>query len=460
MDQAKILVVDDEASMCQFMQIMLAKEGYEVSASQSGKEALARLQQKPYDLVIADLMMPEMSGLELLSQVKKIDPALNFIVITAFASVDSAIEALKSGASDYVIKPFKVDEIKIAVEKSLEQKRLSRENQTLKRQLKKQYSFDNFLGSSAEIVAMKKMAERIAQTDSTVLIRGESGTGKELVALAIHNLSPRAGKSFVTINCGALPETLLESELFGHMRGAFTGAVKDKDGLFKTADGGTFFLDEVGETSPAIQVKLLRALEQKEITPIGATRPIPVDVRLIAATNADLEQYVKAGKFRADLYYRLNVIPITIPPLRERKEDIPVLAGHFVKKACDKQKNLFKRLTPETVKVLEEYPWPGNVRELENTLERAVLLARGELITPEDLPEKIRSGESSLLIKPTVPPTPTLEEIEKAYIFWILKQTGGQKSKAAQILGIDSSTLYRKIERYHLNEPEETKVEN
>lgn len=452
MDNAKLLVVDDEESMCQFMQIFLSKEGYSVTATADPTEAVSKIEKEDYDLLITDLMMPEMSGLELLSRAKGIDPGLNVIVMTAFASVDSAIEALKKGASDYVTKPFKVEEIKIAIQKTLEQKKIVRENATLKRQLKKEFQFDNFIGTSTQVLEMRKLAERVAATDSTVLIRGESGTGKELVARAIHNHSLRSGKPFVSINCAALPETLLESELFGHTRGAFTGAVKDKEGLFKVADGGTFLLDEVGETSPAIQVKLLRVLEEKEVTPLGSTRPVPVDVRLIASTNADLEQDVKSGKFRADLYYRLNVIPILIPPLRERKEDIKLLANYFLKRLSEREKTKLKGISEPALKILTAYPWAGNVRELENVIEQSYLLCRKEQLEPEDLPERVKLETAPPLVEPAQQATPTMEEVEKAYIFWTLEKTGWQKSKAAQILGIDASTLYRKIERYQFKE--------
>ena len=453
MDKAKILVVDDEESMCKFMEIMLKKEGYSVVTSQNASSALQRVKSEEYDLVIADLMMPEMSGLELLSLVKSIDTDVDFIVMTAFASVDSAIEALKKGAFDYITKPFKVDEIKIAVKKSLEQKKIARENVQLKKELKTEFDFDSFIGNSLEIVKMKKMTEKIARSDSTVLIEGESGTGKELIAKAIHYHSPRSDQPFVTINCAALPENLLESELFGHVKGSFTGAIKDKDGLFKVADGGTFFLDEVGMTTPAIQAKLLRALEEKEITPVGGTVPIKVDVRLIAATNADLEQEVKLGNFRADLYYRLHVIPIRIPPLRDRKDDIKLLSSYFVKKYCQKTQTEEKTISDEAMTRLLSCQWPGNVRELENAIEHAVLLSRGNQITLEDLPQKIKEGDQTDLVTEEEPATPTLETIEKAYIFWVLSQTGWQKGKAASILGIDSSTLYRKIEKYKLKSP-------
>jgi len=453
MEKAKILVVDDEESMCRFMEIMLKKEGYSVSSSQDAASALEQIKSENYDLVIADLMMPEMSGIELLSLAKSVNPDLDFIMMTAFASVDSAIEALKKGAFDYITKPFKVDEIKIAVSKSLEQKKIVRENVQLKQELKVKSDFDSFVGNSPEIVKLKKMAERIARSDSTVLIEGESGTGKELVARAMHFSSPRSEEPFVTINCAALPENLLESELFGHVKGSFTGAIRDKEGLVKTADGGTFFLDEVGMTSPAIQAKLLRVLEEKEITPVGGTTPVKVDVRLIAATNADLEQEVKLGNFRADLYYRLHVIPIVIPPLRERKDDIRLLSSCFVRKYCRKMQVKEKTIADEAMKRLISRKWPGNVRELENAIQHAVLLSRGDQITAQDLPQKIKEETEPELVTEAQPAVPALETIEKAYIFWVLSQTGWQKSKAASILGIDSSTLYRKIEKYKLSSP-------
>jgi len=453
MDKPKILVVDDEESMCKFMEIMLKKEGYQVITSQDAQSALERVKSEDYDLVIADLMMPEMSGLELLSRVKSVNPELDFMVMTAFASVDSAIEALKNGAFDYITKPFRVDEIKIAVRKSLEQRKIVRENIKLKKALETKFDFDYFIGNNPDIVKLKKMAERISRSDSTVLIEGESGTGKELIAKAIHYQSHRSDKHFVTINCAALPENLLESELFGHVKGSFTGAIKDKEGLFKVADGGTFFLDEVGVTPPAIQAKLLRALEEKEIIPVGGTIPIKVDVRLIAATNTDLEQEVKLGNFRADLFYRLHVIPIRIPPLRQRKDDIKLLSSYFIRKYCQKMHMEEKNITDETMERLLSYKWPGNVRELENAIEHAVLLSRGNQITTEYLPEKIREDNEIDLVTETKPAAPTLETIEKAYIFWVLNQTGWQKSKAASILGIDASTLYRKIEKYKLKSP-------
>lgn len=449
---AKILVIDDEESMCNFMEIMLSKEGYMVETADSGKKGVSRIKESNYDLVIADLNMPEMDGIEVLKEVKKHKHDQELIVMTAYASVDTAIEAMKQGATDYITKPFKVDEIKIAIEKCIKSHDLQKENINLKQQLKIDNSFDQFMGTSEPIVKLKKLAGRIANSDSTVLIRGESGTGKELIARAIHHHSPRKNGPFITINCAALPETLLESELFGYKKGAFTGAIKDKDGLFKVADGGTFFLDEVGNTSMSIQVKLLRVIEEKKVTPVGATKEDEVDVRLIAATNADLEAEVKTGRFRADLFYRLNVIPIDLPSLRERKDDIKLLVEYFVKKFCNKVNMPVKSVSEEAMKLLSQYSWPGNVRELENTLERAVLLNRSGQLEIGDFPEKLSKAELRPVVSDSEPSTPTLESIEKAYIHYVMSQTDGKKSKAARILGIDTSTLYRKLERYNLKD--------
>ncbi len=453
-----ILVVDDEDSMCKFMQIMLTKEGYAVESEPSSIKALNKIKSGKYDLVIADLMMPEMSGLELLAQVKAECPQTQFMVMTAFASVETAIEALKNGAVDYITKPFKIDEIKIAIRKFLEKKQLQQENVSLKEHIIKEASFDNFLGQNPLVVKMKEMAAKVAETDSTILIRGESGTGKDLIAHAIHNHSRRLGGPFVAINCAALPETLLESELFGHTRGAFTGAIKDKDGLFKAADNGTLFLDEIGQTSPAIQVKLLRALEDKMITPIGATKPIYADVRLLAATNADLEEMVKSNRFRDDLYYRLNVITIFLPSLRDRLDDLQELAEHFLHRSCTRLKLAEKKLSPGALKWLQKYHWPGNVRELHNVLERAVLLGKSTTLEAADFPEKLAQTPKTSPVDDSPPSSPTMESIEKAYIYWVLSQTDWNKSKAAEILGIDNSTLYRKINKYKFTKKAPTDV--
>lgn len=456
---ARILVIDDEDSMCNFMEIMLTKEGYEVASTTSGIDGVERLRGQNFDVVIADLSMPEISGMEVLSEIKSFKGDQEVIMMTAFASVETAIEAMKQGATDYVTKPFKVDEIKLVIEKSLNRKNLITENATLKRQLQSDNSFENFIGNSEAVVNLKTLASRVAGSDSTVLIRGESGTGKDLIARAIHLHSPRCGGPFVSINCAALPESLLESELFGHKKGSFTGAIKDKDGLFKVAGGGTFFLDEIGNTSLAIQVKLLRVLEEKRIMPVGGTQPIDVDVRLIAATNADLEADVESGRFRADLFYRLNVIPIQIPALRDRADDIPLLVTHFVNKVCAKESIPVKQVSSRAMELLLSYRWPGNVRELENVLERAVLLCRGNELDVSDLPEKLSKSERVQVVQDSTPSSPTLETLEKAYIHFVMEQTQGKKTEAARILGIDTSTLYRKIQRYDLKPKSDKKKE-
>ena len=446
----RILVVDDEESLCTFMKLMLSKEGYDVVTSVSAERALDLVQADGVDLVFTDLMMPEMNGLEFVQKLRQIRPDAECVVMTAYASVDSAIEALKLGAADYITKPFKLDEVKIIVKQLLSRRRMEEENRRLHRELGHQASLERFIGNSPEVVALKELVARVAVTESTVLIRGESGTGKDLIARALHALSPRQGAPFVSINCAALPDTLLESELFGHVKGSFTGAVRDKEGLFKAASGGTFFLDEIGEASAAIQVKLLKALEEKVITPVGSTSPMEVDARLIAATNVDLEELVKEGKFRPDLYYRLNVIPIHVPPLRDRREDIPLLVEHFRASIAERTHSEPKQINQEAMSALLSYSWPGNVRELEHMLERAILFAKGKRVSASDFPEKLRSNMPQPVAHDERAATPTLETIEKAYIAWVLQQTGGQKSKAASILGIDSSTLYRKIDRYGL----------
>ncbi|MFQ5500128.1 MAG: sigma-54-dependent transcriptional regulator [Candidatus Zixiibacteriota bacterium] len=449
---ARILVIDDEESMCRFMQIMLTREGYRVDSVDSGSKGISLLRQQDYDLVIADLQMPEMTGIDVLKEIKSFKRDQDLIVMTAYASVDTAIEAMKQGAADYITKPFKVDEIKLVIDKSISRKHLQEENDKLKRQLCPDDPLDSFIGNSEAAIKLKTLASQISQTESTVLILGESGTGKDLIAQAIHHQSPRRSGPFVTINCAALPENLLESELFGHKRGSFTGAIKDKDGLFKAANGGTFFLDEVGNTSMAIQVKLLRVLEDRRITPVGETKPIDVDVRLIAATNADLEDDVKAGRFRSDLYYRLHVIPIHIPPLRERADDIDLLVKHFVERFCIKNNVPVMEISDEAMELLTSYHWPGNVRELENTVERAVFLCSDAQLTVKDFPEKcVRALQSDSIEQPQKV-DPTLESIEKAYIHYIMTQTGGKKTEAARILGINASTLYRKLDRYDLKQ--------
>ena len=447
----KILIVDDEKSMCQFLSIMLRKEGYRITTVNSGKKALEQIKETRFDLVVTDIKMSGMDGIELLSEIKKHDAATPVIIMTAYASQKTAIEAVNNGAFHYLIKHAKNDEIKMVVRNALDIKRVRSENQMLKRQLKKSSDLKTIIGKSEEMEKVFNLVDKVADTDSTILICGESGTGKELIARAIHFRSNRANNPFVSINCGALPESLLESELFGHVKGSFTGAIRDKEGLFKVAQGGTFFLDEVGETSPTIQVKLLRVLQEREIIPVGGTNPIKVDVRLIAATNADLEKAVAQENFRADLYYRLNVIPVYLPPLRRRRDDVPLLVSHFLKKFNDNlAPEAQKGITKESMDILINYSWPGNVRELENVIERAVILEDSQEITAESLPDKLRFKESSpqRLIRDRA--NVTLEELEREYLIKVLEDTNWQKKRASAILGINASTLYRKIQRYGL----------
>ena len=446
----KILIVDDEKSMCQYLSIMLKKEGYKVKTASSGNKAVSEVKSSNFDVVITDIRMEGMDGIELLSAVKELDPSLPVIIMTAYASQKTAIEALNRGAFHYLIKrAAKNDQIKMVIRNALDVRRVRSENTFLKKQLRNKDDFKEIIGKSEEIQKVFTLVDKVADTDSTILVCGESGTGKELIARAIHYRSLRAESPFVSINCGALPENLLESELFGHVKGSFTGAIRDKDGLFKVASGGTFFLDEVGETSPAIQVKLLRVLQEREIIPVGGTAPIKVNARLIAATNADLERAVQEDNFRADLFYRLNVIPIVIPPLRQRRDDIPLLVEHFLEKAHVKTGEK-KTISKEAMNLLTEYDFPGNVRELENIMERAVILKDGEQVEVEDLTDNVRSriGNRRCLNMDTA--QMTLEELEKEYLISVLEETNWQKKKASAILGINASTLYRKIQRYGL----------
>jgi DNA-binding NtrC family response regulator len=444
----RILVVEDEEGMREFLKILLAKEGYEVSAFEDGESAIERFKDENFHVVITDIKMPGMSGMDVLAKVKDIDPSVPVIIMTGHGSMETAIEAVNRNAFAYLLKQARNDEIKQLVKKAVEMRVLQRENRFLKQQLKKNLTDRPTIGKSQKIRQVFALVDKVAETDSTILIYGESGTGKELVAREIHCKSNRSEGPFVSINCGALPETLLESELFGHVRGSFTGAVKDKDGLFAVAKGGTFFLDEVGETSPTIQVKLLRVLQEREIIPVGGVKSIKVDVRLIAATNADLERDVETGRFRADLFYRLNVIPIHIPPLRERKDDIPLLVEHFLKIYGETVRKPTKTMSPEALDVLVRYDWPGNVRELENAIERAVILQEGHLIAPEDLPEKLRARRGDKAESVVSVTNLTLDELEKEYLVKVLEETGWHKKRAAAILGINASTLYRKLQRY------------
>ncbi|NNE08879.1 MAG: sigma-54-dependent Fis family transcriptional regulator [Gemmatimonadetes bacterium] len=450
MASGKIMIIDDEESMCQFLSIMLRKEGFDVQTYTSGRVALEKLQADSFDLVITDIHMPEMDGLEVLSGVKESDPTTPVVILTAYASLETAIEAVNRGAFHYLTKQAKNEEIKMVVKKALEHRRLRKENRFLKKQLRIQHETKKMIGKSPMMNEVFDLVARAAPTDSTMLIHGESGTGKELIAKEIHYASKRADGPFVSINCGALPETLLESELFGHVRGSFTGAVKDKEGLFAVACGGTFFLDEVGDCSPAIQVKLLRVLQEREIIPVGGTRPIDVDVRVVAATNADLELGIEEGRFRADLYYRLNVIPLTLPPLRNRKDDIPLLVDHFLKSLSA---NGERKLTPDALELLTQYDWPGNVRELENIVERMVILNEKDVLEGDDVPPRIRNfGNEPVTVEDQDLGSMSLQDLEKQHLIRILNDVGWQKRKASSILGINTSTLYRKLQRYGLEQ--------
>jgi DNA-binding NtrC family response regulator len=448
MANERILVVEDEEGMREFLKILLGKERYQVVACEAGDEAVRRFKDENFHAVITDIKMPGMDGIEVLSAIKDIDPFVPVIIMTGHASMETAIDAVNKGAFAYLLKQARNEEIKQLVKKAIEIRTLRKENRFLKQELRKNHSQRPIIGKSEKIRQVFTLVDKVAQTDSTILIFGESGTGKELIAREIHYKSSRSDGQFVSINCGALPETLLESELFGHVRGSFTGAVKDKEGLFAVARGGTFFLDEVGETSPAIQVKLLRVLQEREIIPVGGIKSIKVDVRLIAATNSDLEGDVETGKFRADLFYRLNVIPICIPPLRERKDDIPLLVEHFLNLYCGRTDRPVKSVSPEAFEILMRYGWPGNVRELENVLERAVILQDARVITADDLPEKLRCSTTQKRGAIVAASNLTLDELEKEYLLKVLDETGWHKKKAATILGINASTLYRKLQRY------------
>jgi DNA-binding NtrC family response regulator len=457
MQVAKVLVVDDDAVARDLLAEALKKEGYSVEAYGSGEEAIARGREGRVDLVLTDIRMRAVDGLTVLREFKRMSQDTAIVVLTAFGSLEGAIEAIKQGAYDYLAKPFKKEEIKLVVQRSLDHCRLLRENTKFREELKKSKDeWSPLVGSSPAMLEVYKLVARVSESRSTVLLQGESGTGKELIARAIHGNSPRRDKAFLPVNCGALPDTLLESEMFGYEKGAFTGAVGTKTGLFESANGGTLFLDEIGELGQALQVKLLRVMQDHEVRRVGGTSSIKVDVRIIAATNRDLEQFVKDGKFRDDLFYRLNVVRITLPSLKEREEDIPMLAHHFLQKCAAGATTAVRGFHPDTLDCLKRYRWPGNVRELENAIERAVSLSHGPLLTPDDLPEQIRQASTASEQKPDAPEAIesvylTLEEVEKRHLIRVLKETKGNKVKAAKILGIDRRTLYRMAERFGLD---------
>ena len=445
-----VLVIDDEMGILDTIRILLKSEGFIPYTALGGKKGLEQIAALRPDLILTDVRMPDVTGLDILASVRAHDPEAVVILMTAQASLQSAIGAVNNGAFYYIQKPFRNEELVAIVKRAAEHRTLRHENKALKADARRRDKSGRPIGASKTWLDALHVAESVAVTDSTVLLQGESGTGKEVVARYIHELSPRAAKPFLSINCGALPESLLESELFGHVKGSFTGASRDKEGLFSAAGEGTFFLDEIGETTPATQVKLLRVLQQREVIPVGATEAKPVNARVIAATNRDLEDEIKRGSFRSDLYYRLNVISIVLPPLRSRPGDIPLLAEAFLRRAADGSGEAPRVLAPEAAEAMQRYSWPGNVRELENALERAAILAKGDTIPVSALPERVVEPRSEPLVSDAAQANPTLDTIERAYIMWVLENEGGNKPRTAEVLGIDPSTLYRKLSRYGL----------
>jgi len=461
---ARVLVVDDERSLRELLAIVLRREGYEVMLAENGTIALAALARGMVDLLISDIKMPDMSGVEVLRAAKRSDPALPAIMMTAFASTETAVEAMRLGACDYLVKPFDVDELKLKVREKLESRELRRENVLLKRALNEPHAFAGIIGRSSPMLAVYELVESVARTTSTVLITGESGTGKELVARALHQQSLRRDRPFVAINCGALTETLLESELFGHMKGAFTGADVTKKGLIEGAAGGTIFLDEIGETTPMMQVKLLRVLQERRFRRVGGLEEVEADIRVVAATNQDLPKMVADGRFREDLFYRINVIPVQLPPLRERREDIALIASHFLAKYCQEMGKSIETISGEALERLAAYHWPGNIRELENVIERAVALERTPTILSDSLPAHLRgapgsAGEGVTRARPAdVGSLPELgfdleqhvQSVERRYLAQALERAGGVQVRAAELLGMSFRSFRYYAKKYNL----------
>ncbi|MCA9415369.1 MAG: sigma-54-dependent Fis family transcriptional regulator [Candidatus Omnitrophica bacterium] len=460
---SRILVVDDDVDLLNLVSIPLRSQGFEVDSFDDPLEAEGKIPHRAYDLILTDLEMPERNGLDLLKLAKEVDPSTCVILLTGHAAVDTAVEAMKMGAFDYLKKPFPNKELLAVIEKGLRQRELEQENRRLRSELREKYHFENLVGNAASMQKVFRMIERAGPTDSTVLILGESGTGKELAARAIHETSNRAHRRFLKVNCSALTDSLLESELFGHIKGSFTGAAADKRGLFEAANGGTLFLDEVGDTSPALQAKLLRVLQEGEIRPVGGTEDKSVDVRVIAATNRDLKGRISEELFREDLYFRLNVVSISLPPLRERKDDIPLLIHHFLQKKTAESESI-PTLGLEVQDALLNYSWPGNIRELENVIERATVLREAETIELRDLPHEITGGVSlqptlrakqegeSPALQESTDKILSLQEMERVQILQALKAAQGHREKAANLLGITRRTLYQKIKRYGIQE--------
>jgi len=470
-ESARILVVDDERSMREMLAILLRREGHEVAVAENGRTAIDLLNQRPFDLIVSDARMPDVDGLEVLRHARSVNPAIIAIMVTAYGSPDLIRGVAQLGVNDYVEKPFNTDVLRFRIRKELDRRRLQQENVLLKRAMHSAHQFSNIIGNSAPMRQVFELVETIAATGSTVLVTGESGTGKELIARAIHVGSPRSDRPFVAVNCGALTETLLDSELFGHMRGSFTGADANKKGLIEVADKGTIFLDEIGEMSPMLQVKILRVLQERRFRRVGGTEEVEADIRIIAATNRDLAKMVAEGQFREDLFYRINVIPVRLPPLRERAEDVAMLAEHFVAKFAAQMTKTITGISGAALNYLMSHPWPGNVRELENAMERAVALERTPSILPESLPETVR-GAAPVMISPAAaaaaaaaaadapPPRPVLDKgfdleqhvqhLEREYIAEALRRSGGVKVKAAELLGMSFRSFRYYMKKYNL----------
>ena len=450
--KSKILVVDDETAHRKMIETVLSAEGYEIHQAEDGQSAVAAVETQFFDLVLMDIRMRPMDGMEALKQIRQISPGIQIVLMTAYASVGTAVDALRFGAHDYLIKPLDIEELKLLVKKTLRHRRLEQENLFLKERLGDHLRFDHIIGRSSTMGKLFETLSLVAPSEATVLITGESGTGKELIANALHQNSPRREHPLIKVNCAALPEPLLESELFGHEKGAFTGAVARKPGRFQLAHKASLFLDEIGDMSLTTQVKILRVLQEQEFEPVGGTQTLKVDIRVIAATNKDLKEEIEAGRFREDLFYRLNVVTLNVPPLRDRREDIPLLADFFLKRYAEKNRRHMKGFSPRAVDLLMRHPWPGNVRELENVVERAVILAREETISPMDLPSAIReldASETDLLADLT--PGKSLKEVERRMILRTLEEAGGNRTHAAEILGISRRTLQLKLKEYGIN---------
>ncbi|MBU1344367.1 MAG: sigma-54 dependent transcriptional regulator [Proteobacteria bacterium] len=447
----KILIVEDDQKMNQGLVYVISKEGYATESVDSGEKALEKIKNTQFDLIISDLKLPGIDGMELLKAAKRYDADILFIMITAYGTVDTAVSAMKQGAEDYILKPFDMEELRLVVKKTMEKRELFLNNIRLQQQLKKKYTFENIIGTSETMMAVFKTINHVKDSKATVLIRGETGTGKELVARALHFNSDKAAKPYLPVNCAALNENLLASELFGHVKGAFTGAVSDKRGLFEAADGGTIFLDEIGDIGPGLQQTFLRALENGEVQPVGSFERKKVLVRIIAATNKDLEAMVEKGGFRKDLYYRLNVVIIDLPPLRDRKGDIGILAYHFLKQYSVQNNKSINRISQEVLRLLENYHWPGNVRELENIIERATLFEVSGEITKDSLPSALTKPPFVSDAKSGSKDIKSLEQLSKNHILNVLEMTNQNKTQASKLLGIDRSTLWRIMNRLEMN---------